>query len=207
MATYNGQVTGGGLNLRASASTSATILNQIPNNTQIVVSDYSGNSEWYCTTYSSYSGFVMKAYVTLLSAVATQSGQVTGGGLNLRSYPSTSAPSPVQIPNTTSITVATHNPTWYSTTYSGNSGFVMSQYVTITGGGTPPSGTLREGDSGKEVRNLQTRLNALLYDCGTVDGQFGRRTTWAVKYFQFKNGLSVDGIAGAPESRPGRQTA
>lgn len=142
MATYNGQVTGGGLNLRASASTNSSRLVQIPNNTQIVVSDYSGNSEWYCTTYSGQSGFVMKQYVNILGNVAFRSCAVTGGGLNLRAYPSTSAPSPVQIPNGTALTVQTHNSTWSSTTYNGNSGFVMSQYLT-DGGGTvdPPTPT------------------------------------------------------------------
>ena len=136
MATYNGQVTGGGLNLRQSASTSATILIQIPNNTQIVVSDYSANTDWYCTTYGGYSGFVMKAYVNILSSVATSQRSVTGGGLNLRLYPSTSAPTPIQIPNGTSLTVQEHNSTWCSTTYGGYSGFVMSQYLTGGGGGS-----------------------------------------------------------------------
>lgn len=142
MATYNGQVTGGGLNLRASASTDSSRLVQIPNNTQIVVSDYSGNSEWYCTTYSGLSGFVMKQYVNILGNVEFRSCAVTGGGLNLRAYPSTSAPRFVQIPNGTALTVQTHNSTWSSTTYNGNSGFVMSQYLT-DGGGTvdPPTPT------------------------------------------------------------------
>ena len=130
MATYNGQVTGGGLNLRASNSTSAALLIQIPNNTQIVVSDYSADSAWYCTTYSGNSGFVMKQYVNVLGNAATRSCTVTGGGLNLRNYPSTSAPSPIQIPNNTPLTAQTHNDTWSSTSYNGYSGFVMSQYLT-----------------------------------------------------------------------------
>lgn len=147
MATYNGQVTGGGLNLRASASTSANSLVQIPTNTQIVVSDYSGNTNWYCTTYSGKSGFVMKQYVNILGAVASRSCNVTGGGLNLRTYPSTSAPSPVQIPNGTSLTVQTHDSTWSSTTYNGNSGFVKTQYLTDGGTDvpTPPATGWRYG--------------------------------------------------------------
>ncbi len=130
MSTYNGQVTGGGLNLRASASTSATLLIQIPDNTQIVVSDYSGDLSWYCTTFSGYSGFVMKEYVTILESVDSRSCSVTGGGLNLRLHPATNAPSPIQIPNNTPLTVQSHNDQWSSTTYSGNSGFVMTEYLT-----------------------------------------------------------------------------
>ncbi len=144
MSTYNGQVTGGGLNLRASASTSSKLLIQIPNNTQIVVSDYGGDSNWYCTTYSGYSGFVMKQYVAVLENVALKSCTVTGGGLNLRLYPATNAPSPIQIPNNTPLTVQSHNNEWSSTTYSGNSGFVLTKY--LTGGGvTPPEAGWRYG--------------------------------------------------------------
>jgi uncharacterized protein YgiM (DUF1202 family) len=144
MSTYNGQVTGGGLNLRASASTSAALLIQIPDSTQIDVSDYSGDLDWYCATYSGYSGFVMKQYVIILSNADSRSCAVTGGGLNLRQYPSTSAPSPVQIPDNTPLTVQAHNNQWSSTNYSGYSGFVMTKYLTDDGV-TPPEAGWRYG--------------------------------------------------------------
>lgn len=192
MATYNGRVTGGGLNLRASASTSSNRLIQIPNNTAIVVSDYSGNSSWYCTTYGGYSGFVMKQYVTILGTVATRSCTVTGGGLNLRQAPSTSANTLIQIPNNTSVTAQTHNDIWSSTTYSGYSGFVMSQYLTENSG----SGSLSLGMEGPAVSAMQQKLMGKHYYYGHSDGVFDARTEWAVKYFQSRNGLTVDGIVG-----------
>ena len=52
MATFNDKVTGGGLNLRQTASTSGTWLAQIPNNTEIVVSEYCEDTAWNCTTYN-----------------------------------------------------------------------------------------------------------------------------------------------------------
>lgn len=55
--------------------------------------------------------------------------------------------------------------------------------------------TLRKGDTGAEVKKLQTALNRA--GCNlTVDGSFGDLTHSAVKWFQAKNGLSVDGVAG-----------
>ena len=149
MATFNGKVTGGGLNLRQTASTSGTWLAQIPNNTEIVVSEYCEDTAWYCTTYNGTSGFVMAQYVTLLSAVTQLLGTVTGGGLNLRLYPSTSASSPIQIPNGTALTVQTHNATWSSTTYKGYSGFVMTQYLTINSSGTSEYVIAAEVDTDK----------------------------------------------------------
>ena len=54
----------------------------------------------------------------------------------------------------------------------------------------------KRGSSGSEVREIQTRLKNWGYYTGSVDGVYGAKTEEAVKYFQRKNGLKVDGIAG-----------
>lgn len=59
-----------------------------------------------------------------------------------------------------------------------------------------PDGLLRKGDSNSAVHNLQSRLNALGYNCGAVDGIFGNRTRDAVRAFQRDAGLDDDGIVG-----------
>lgn len=55
---------------------------------------------------------------------------------------------------------------------------------------------LRQGSSGGEVKELQRRLKQWGYYSGAVDGIYGAKTVEAVKYFQRKNGLTPDGIAG-----------
>lgn len=52
------------------------------------------------------------------------------------------------------------------------------------------------GSRGEEVRTIQTKLKRWGYYKGNVDGIYGSQTLEAVKYFQRKNGLTVDGIAG-----------
>ena len=52
------------------------------------------------------------------------------------------------------------------------------------------------GSRGDEVRQIQTKLKRWGYYNGNVDGIFGSQTQEAVRYFQRKNGLTVDGIAG-----------
>ena len=52
------------------------------------------------------------------------------------------------------------------------------------------------GSSGQEVREIQKRLKAWGYYNGPIDGKYGYLTYQAVRYFQSKNGLKVDGIAG-----------
>lgn len=58
--------------------------------------------------------------------------------------------------------------------------------------------TLRSGSKGKQVKTLQRLLIIETYDLGSygADGSFGSVTEKAVKAFQKKNGLEVDGIVG-----------
>lgn len=55
----------------------------------------------------------------------------------------------------------------------------------------------RLGSTGSEVTKIQTRLKNWGYYKGSVDGKYGAQTQKAVKEFQRKNGLTVDGIAGS----------
>ena len=55
---------------------------------------------------------------------------------------------------------------------------------------------LRRGSRGDEVSAVQRRLKQWGYYDGAVDGVFGAATERAVRLFQKKNGLKVDGIIG-----------
>ena len=65
-----------------------------------------------------------------------------------------------------------------------------------TGTATNPN-TLKYGDSGSRVTDLQTKLVALGYNTNGVDGRFGAGTQKAVIAFQRANGLKADGLAGS----------
>lgn len=56
--------------------------------------------------------------------------------------------------------------------------------------------TLREGDKGTAVTELQTMLKKLDYYYGSITGSFGSLTKQAVRKFQDANKLTVDGVAG-----------
>jgi len=56
--------------------------------------------------------------------------------------------------------------------------------------------TLRRGATGQAVREVQQRLKDWGYYGGAVDGQFGPQTEKAVRDFQSRNGLTVDGVVG-----------
>ena len=52
------------------------------------------------------------------------------------------------------------------------------------------------GSRGNEVTQIQTKLKRWGYYNGSIDGIYGTKTLEAVKYFQRKNGLTADGVAG-----------
>ena len=54
----------------------------------------------------------------------------------------------------------------------------------------------KKGSRGDVVSEIQTRLKSWGYYFGAVDGIYGSKTEEAVRYFQRKNGLSVDGQVG-----------
>ena len=60
-------------------------------------------------------------------------------------------------------------------------------------GGRP---TLRQGDSGPWVSELQRELTQLTFYDGPISGTFDARTSDAVKAFQKNNKLTADGIVG-----------
>ena len=66
--------------------------------------------------------------------------------------------------------------------------------VTIT---SADAASIQRGSTGDTVRQIQTKLKQWGYYSGAVDGVYGSGTEKAVRYFQKKNGLTVDGKAGA----------
>lgn len=60
----------------------------------------------------------------------------------------------------------------------------------------PAYKTVKVGDNGDQVRELQEKLALYGYYTGEIDGRFGNQTRRAVEAFQYQHGLSSDGIAG-----------
>lgn len=79
---------------------------------------------------------------------------------------------------------------------------VFSAGIVVSNVFTPPTemvayaAVYKQGSRGETVKTIQTKLKNWGYYNGAVDGIFGSKTKEAVKYFQRKNKLTVDGIVG-----------
>ncbi|MFA1545523.1 peptidoglycan-binding protein [Actinomadura chokoriensis] len=74
---------------------------------------------------------------------------------------------------------------------------VAGERVTLMYGGSPMYRTLRNGDSGEDVRQLEENLRALGYGGVTVDDEFTGATEAAVEEWQDDRGLARSGAVGA----------
>lgn len=82
----------------------------------------------------------------------------------------------------------------------GTPGYVRHVKGFSAGGVQRGTGYARRGGS-QRVRRVQTYLSKLGYSVGARDGKFGNRTEGAVRAFQQKHGLRVDGVVGAQTLR------
>ncbi len=69
--------------------------------------------------------------------------------------------------------------------------------VTLFSTSVTSADVFKNGSQGEEVKKLQTQLKQKGYFTGQVTGYYGSMTEEAVKRFQSKSKLTVDGIAGA----------
>jgi peptidoglycan hydrolase-like protein with peptidoglycan-binding domain len=209
--------TGGTLNFRQTKN--GTVLGAIPNGTSINV--VRADSGWFTLVYGGQPGYVQVQHVdggptTVGDGLAVNdTALVNSTNVNIRSGAGTSSSSVGTISRPSAVTIygkqSASDGYWYRINSSAQQwvrGDFLAPNGAASGGGSGGSGgsgggtgttwrtTLRNGDSGDDVNAMQTLLNTLRYDCGTPDGAFGSRTEWAVRYFQYKNNLTVDGVAG-----------
>ena len=223
----------GSLNLRASASSSAKVIAQIPNGTML--SALKVDDTWYAVTYNGLNGYVMGRYlivsgggsaVTATPVPAVPAGdinelqygefryatvQTSGAGLNVRKGPGTTYSRVGEIQNGTRIVVSAIQGSWCTIYYGDIEGYVQRQYISIS---AAPSGSgqsaapanpgydttvlnriIRSGYTGADVTMVQQRLIALKY-LSSASGTYDSDTIAAVRAFQKRNGLTVDGISG-----------
>lgn len=129
------------------------------------------------------------------AALADDTGTITGNSVNLRTGPSTATARLAYLNRGDTVTVTGRSGSWYAVTYRGKSGYVYGQYLTIDTAGSSTA-SLRRGSRGMAVKALQEDLILLGYLNGKADGTFGARTEAAVRQYQRRNRLGVDGIAG-----------
>ena len=204
-------VTARKLILREKASSTSDALQTLPKGTKLEVLGKSGS--WYKVTYGKYTGYVYKTYVSVTKTASSSSSSSSATRLEKGSTGSDVKDLQTKLKklgyydayvdgdygDTTVSAVKTFQKK-YNLTADGIAGketLKKLDSVYENANSAKDVDSLRMGDSGSAVKDLQTKLKKLGYYDGTVDSTFGSGTYAAVKAFQKKYNLTADGVAGS----------
>ncbi len=204
-------VTARKLILREKASSTSDALQTLPKGTKLEILGKSGS--WYKVTYGKYTGYVYKTYVSVTKTASSSSSASSTTRLEKGSTGSDVKDLQTKLKklgyydayvdgdygDTTAAAVKAFQKK-YNLTADGIAGketLKKLDSVYENANSAKDDDSLRMGDSGSAVKNLQTKLKKLGYYNGTVDSTFGSGTYAAVRAFQQKNGLTADGVAGS----------
>ena len=204
-------VTARKLILREKASSTSDALQTLPKGTKLEVLGKSGS--WYKVTYGKYTGYVYKTYVSVTKTASSSSSSSSATRLEKGSTGSDVKDLQTKLKKIgyydayvdgdygdTTVAAVKAFQKKYNLTADGIAGKetlkkLDSAYKNADSAKDVDS--LRMGDSGSAVKDLQTKLKKLGYYSGTVDSTFGSGTYTAVRAFQKKYNLTADGVAGS----------
>ena len=204
-------VTARKLILREKASSTSDALQTLPKGTKLEVLGKSGS--WYKVTYGKYTGYVYKTYVSVTKTASSSSSSSSATRLEKGSTGSDVKDLQTKLKKLgyydayvdgdygdTTVAAVKAFQKKYNLTADGIAGketLKKLDSVYKNADSDKDDDSLRMGDSGSAVKDLQTKLKKLGYYDGTVDSTFGSGTYAAVKAFQKKYNLTADGVAGS----------
>ena len=204
-------VTARKLILREKASSTSDALQTLPKGTKLEVLGKSGS--WYKVTYGKYTGYVYKTYVSVTKTASSSSSSSSATRLEKGSTGSAVKDLQTKLKKLgyydayvdgdygdTTVAAVKAFQKKYNLTADGIAGketLKKLDSVYKNADSDKDDDSLRMGDSGSAVKDLQTKLKKLGYYSGTVDSTFGSGTYTAVRAFQKKYNLTADGVAGS----------
>ena len=204
-------VTARKLILREKASSTSDALQTLPKGTKLEVLGKSGS--WYKVTYGKYTGYVYKTYVSVTKTASSSSSSSSATRLEKGSTGSAVKDLQTKLKKLgyydayvdgdygdTTVAAVKAFQKKYNLTADGIAGketLKKLDSVYKNEDSDKDDDSLRMGDSGSAVKDLQTKLKKLGYYSGTVDSTFGSGTYAAVRAFQKKYNLTADGVAGS----------
>ena len=140
------------VNLRTGAGTSNSIIATLPAGTKLISGGQTNG--WYKVVYNGTVGYVSGTYVTYSSTLTGSfgTGTVVATAVNLRSGAGTNTAVITTLNKGASMPITGVNGEWYQVTYNGQTAYINSAYVGISGSAAPapaqPAPTPAAGTAG-----------------------------------------------------------
>ena len=191
-----GRLMGNNVKLRAQANSDGEILAELNEGATLTILEKDG--QWLHVAFGILEGWVHNDYVFEVTETGLN-GTILRDGINFRSEGNLDAEVITQLNAGTGVQVTDYIYEWYMVTYGGNTGYIRNDCIMVTGSFTGEATTrmLKSGMSGDAVEKAQNELKRRGFFIGTVTGDYGSKTTRAVKDFQSAAKLTADGVIGA----------
>ncbi|MGE4485569.1 MAG: NlpC/P60 family protein [Oscillospiraceae bacterium] len=181
------------LNIRSAPGTDNDIVSAIPGETIVVILEKTTDT-WYKVNYKGSIGYVDCSYLkNILKAENFNAiGTIAGDDVCMRTLPSTSSSVISTYSNNTEMTVIGINNGWYKVRYSGNTGYVRSDYMDIIGSSTSISSSSSDSSTvGQQIVNCALQYVGYRYVYGSESPSVGFDCSGLVQYVYGQNGYTL----------------
>jgi cell wall-associated NlpC family hydrolase len=194
-----GSVSASSLNVRAEPSTTGSITATIPKDSTVVILDIT-NDSWYHVNYNGTEGYTASMYISGVETAKnfTASGALTGGDIRMRSAPSTSGSVLGTYPSGTIMSIIGINNGWYKVQYDGKTGYIRSDFITLSSGSdsTYASTFSALSSKGQEIAEYASQLVGYKYIYGAASPKTGGFDCSGLVYYTYKQfGYSISRTA------------
>jgi uncharacterized protein YgiM (DUF1202 family) len=199
------------LNVRENPDTDSAVLSTLLNGDTVVILD-TPNSDWYHVSAYGTLGYVKSSFIGEVEAAKnfTATGTLNGSDIRMRSKPDTTGDILGTYQAGTGMSVIGINNGWYKVQYDGNTGYIRSDFLDLTGGGgqagAQAGAQTKSLSEGQKIADYAKQFNGYNYvygaespdvgfDCSGlmyyVYGQFGYTLSRTATQQYRNNGTSV----------------
>ena len=153
-----------GLRVRSGPSLDHSILTNLNQGTIIVVLERT-NSEWYRISYGGTVGYVNTAYINNIREAANfrAVGKVVGTNVNMRERPNTEATIVATYSENSTLNIIGINAGWYKIDQNGIVGYIRSDLIQLTSGGSGSGSSSAELSRGQQIANYAMQFRGVPY--------------------------------------------
>ena len=192
-----GATTTTSVNFRTGPGTGYGIISTLPSGAKVVVSSESGGG-WSKVVYNGTTGYISSDYLNVSGALSGSfgTGTINASSVRMRSEPSTGASVLGTYSAGTTMTVTGVNGSWYKVSYNGVTGYVRSDYVSLSGAAGGSAGSAASGTPGT-VKGSDVRMRSGAGTSYSVVGTYSNGT--ALTVISAENGwtkVTIGGVSG-----------
>jgi uncharacterized protein YgiM (DUF1202 family) len=200
LADCAGKVACDALNVREKPSTDSAVLTTLAHGDTVVILD-APSGEWYKVSAYGTLGYVKSMYIAEVEAAKnfTATGTLSADEVRMRSKPDTSGDILGTYQTGTDLNVIGINNGWYKVQYDGNTGYIRSDFLNLTGGGSSYSEGQKIADYAKQYVGYAYVYGAespdVGFDCSGLQyyvyGKFGYSISRTASQQYANDGVSV----------------